>query len=63
MLWENCRLSRATLRSSLGNTCRIRIAGPVSVFSQGTEIPVRQPEEGVVEFETQVGSDYELRGR
>ncbi len=63
MLWENGRLSRATLRSLLGNTCRIRIAGPVSVFSQGTEVSVRQPEEGVVEFETQMGSDYELRGR
>jgi alpha-L-fucosidase 2 len=63
MLWENGRLSRATLRSSLGNTCRIRIAGPVSVFSQGTEVSVRLPEEGVVEFETQMGSDYELRGR
>jgi len=33
MLWENSRLSRATLRSSLGNICRIRIAGPVTAFA------------------------------
>ncbi|MGB2908551.1 MAG: glycoside hydrolase family 95 protein [Candidatus Aminicenantaceae bacterium] len=63
MLWEKGRLSRATLKSLLGNACRIRVTGLVSVFCQGTEIPVRQPADGVVEFETEAGLEYELKGR
>jgi alpha-L-fucosidase 2 len=61
MHWQRNRLSRATLRSRSAKTCRIRVPGDLSVFENGIEISVRRPEEGIVEFEAEAGSEYELR--
>ncbi|UCG57243.1 MAG: glycoside hydrolase family 95 protein [Phycisphaerales bacterium] len=56
--WKDGRLSKATIHSKLGNTCRIRTRVPVRVTSEGKPVETTTPENGVVEFETKAGNKY-----
>jgi alpha-L-fucosidase 2 len=58
--WTAGRLEQASIASSIGNTCRVRSAFPLSVTSQGKSIRVLRPEPNVVAFETTPGASYVL---
>src|SRR5690606_32966140 len=60
MVWDNKRLTRATIRSVNGNRCRVRAADPFVVQSAHGAI-VQQTKSGrAVEFETEPGQTYTL---
>ncbi len=58
MEWESGRLSRASLRSFLGNTCRLRTEGPVTVTAQGHPVALSSAADGVSVFETERNTVY-----
>ncbi len=57
--WRDGRLVRAEIASTLGRTCRVRTAGPVTVES-GAAIRVTRPAPDIVEFATRAGARYVL---
>ena len=58
--WNGGQLSRSTITSTLGSTCRIRTAAEARVASGGRPVTVARPEPGVVEFTTVPGGRYEV---
>jgi alpha-L-fucosidase 2 len=56
--WEDGKLTAATLRSTLGNPCRLRTAQPVEVRAEGKPIPATHPGPRVVAFPTETGRAY-----
>ena len=58
--WENGKLAQATIKSLLGNKCRVRCEGPVTVKSKGKTVKIRTVEESIIEFDTRRGSIYSL---
>jgi alpha-L-fucosidase 2 len=58
--WTAGRLEQASIASSIGSTCRVRSAFPLSVTSQGKIVRVLRPEPNVVAFETTPGASYVL---
>ncbi len=58
--WQAGALTRASILSTLGNTCRLRAAVPLMVTTQGRPVPVTHPEPNVVEFKTTAGASYVL---
>ena len=58
--WAGGELTRATVHSDRGNTCRIRVADPIHVVSGGTTIPVVEISTGLYEFSTSADTDYEV---
>lgn len=61
--WLNGRLWRATVLSTIGRPCRVRIPFPISVTSLNEVIMGSSPDAGVVEFRTQPGRTYILTPR
>ncbi len=62
--WSNGRLWRATILSTTGGTCRVRLPFPMSITHLGQMImPSSVPDSGVVEFKTQPGLAYVLAPR
>ena len=58
--WNGGQLSRSTITSTLGSTCRIRTAAEARVASGGRPVIVARPEPGVVEFKTTPGARYQV---
>jgi alpha-L-fucosidase 2 len=58
--WNGGQLSRSTITSTLGSTCRIRTAADARVASGGRPVTVARPEPGVVEFTTTPGARYDV---
>ncbi len=58
--WEGGALARASVRSLLGNRCRIRSLAPVAVTYRGRAVKAGKPEENVVEFDTKANRTYVL---
>ena len=58
--WNGGQLSRSTITSTLGSTCRIRTAADARVASGGRPVAVARPEPGVVEFATTPGARYDV---
>ena len=58
--WENGQLTEATIKSLLGNKCKVRSAGPVAVESEGKSINTSRIEAQVIEFDTSRGGVYVL---
>jgi alpha-L-fucosidase 2 len=63
LAWKGGALATATVRSALGGTCRVRAPAAVTVTRGGAAVPVRRPEENVVEFDTAKGATYSLARR
>jgi alpha-L-fucosidase 2 len=62
--WQGGRLWRATVLSTIGGRCRVRLPFPMSITHVGRMImPSSAPDSGVVEFETQPGLVYVLAPR
>jgi len=58
--WKGGQLSRSTITSTLGSTCRLRIPAAVRVSSGGRPVAVAQPQPGVTEFKTAPGARYDV---
>ncbi|HDT14567.1 MAG TPA: glycoside hydrolase family 95 protein [Candidatus Aminicenantes bacterium] len=56
--WLNGRLSRATILSTIGGPCRIRIPARMHVTSLNEPIYGSAPDSGVIEFKTDPGRTY-----
>jgi alpha-L-fucosidase 2 len=64
MEWHGGRLAKAVLRSTLGNPCRLRVEGRVTVSVASQPVAAREGAGGeVVEFDTIAGTTYEVSGR
>jgi len=60
MTWEDGKLTRASIRSFLGNPCRLRTGVPVTVISKGVVVAASSPGEEMIEFSTDAGQNYQL---
>jgi len=58
--WENDRLTSATIRSTLGGSCRVRAKGPLAATSEGAAVKAEQPEQRLCVFSTQAGKSYQI---
>jgi alpha-L-fucosidase 2 len=56
--WQNNALSTATIRSLVGNTCRIRSAWPVAVTDGTGHVAVQRPGANLYEFRAEAGHTY-----
>ncbi len=56
--WKDGRLAKSAIRSKLGGKCRVRAGVPVQVTSNNKSVKTIEPEENVVEFETELGGTY-----
>ena len=61
--WSEGKLTKARIRSLLGNRLRLRTGGQVDVTSTSGPVAFARPEDGVVEFRTQRGVDYLIEPR
>jgi alpha-L-fucosidase 2 len=62
--WSRGHADRIQIHSRLGQACRLQVAhlrGAISIRSSGRPVPFRTRLDGVMEFQTKVGKDYELR--
>jgi alpha-L-fucosidase 2 len=60
LAWRSGRLTQATIRSNLGQVCRVRAAPPLTVSSEAGTVTVRRLDDGQIEFDTTRGSAYRL---
>jgi alpha-L-fucosidase 2 len=60
MEWRDAAPTSVIIRSTLGNPCRVRAASPMTVSSDGKPLPVRNQQDGSVEFNTTRGASYTL---
>ena len=58
--WNEGRLERATVRSTLGARCRLRTQANVDVRSEQGPVNAECPQPGVAEFSTRAGEAYEV---
>ncbi|MBE3097221.1 MAG: glycoside hydrolase family 95 protein [Planctomycetes bacterium] len=56
--WEKGQLTQALIRSKQGGTCKVRLAAPAAVTSQGKAVAASSAAEKVIAFETQKGQEY-----
>jgi alpha-L-fucosidase 2 len=61
--WSGGTLTKARIRSLLGNRLRLRTGAPVDVKSSAGPVAFGRPEDGVVEFRTRPGVDYFIEPR
>ncbi|MFZ2055001.1 MAG: glycoside hydrolase family 95 protein [Candidatus Aminicenantales bacterium] len=60
MSWEKGFLSRAQIKSKLGQTCRIRTERSGVLETAGKQPRTLYPKDGIIEFETTAGGTYAL---
>lgn len=58
--WADAKLTRATVTSQLGKTCRIRSSVPILVTSGGRPVATSRPGPDLWEFLTVAGGRYEI---
>lgn len=59
--WKDNKLFKATIKSKLGNKCRLRTTRTIKVFLNDEIIEVKYYDDGlVVEFETEIGRSYSI---
>jgi alpha-L-fucosidase 2 len=56
--WAKGQLTKALIRSNKGGTCKVRLAAPATVTSQGATVATSREKENVIAFETQRGREY-----
>ena len=60
MRWKNKALSDVTILSQVSQTCRLRTKTPVKIVSDGKDVAVQQPEEGLYVFKVAAGKKYQV---
>jgi alpha-L-fucosidase 2 len=58
--WAQGKVKSVKVRSKAGQVCRIRVGLPVNIVSQGKAVEFNQLADGVIEFPTAVGQQFEL---
>jgi len=58
--WQEGKLSRAVIRSTVDGTCRLRLPETVSVFCSGEKQELQAAANGVVAFASKAGYEYEI---
>ena len=58
--WQEGKFQSATIRSVLGNRCRVRVPTPVTVTHAGDAVSVTSRQGGLIEFATEKGETYKL---
>ena len=58
--WKNNSISRASIKSILGNNCQVRAHIPLVVMSENKLIEANYPSKNVIEFKTKAGQEYIL---
>ncbi|MCX6338109.1 MAG: glycoside hydrolase family 95 protein [Bacteroidetes bacterium] len=61
--WKNSKLTKAVLFSKEGGVCRMNAKIPVMVSRNGKKITVKNNGNGIVEFTTQKGEQYEINAQ
>jgi alpha-L-fucosidase 2 len=56
--WDKGQLTEASIRSGNGGECRLLVSRPVSIRSNGREVPVTRASTGEIVFPTQKGATY-----
>jgi alpha-L-fucosidase 2 len=59
IFWKEGKLARASVRSKLGEACKLRVSSRVHVTSGGKTVDVSSPEPEIVIFSTQAGNNYD----
>jgi alpha-L-fucosidase 2 len=62
MAWEKGKVVNLTVKSNMGNRCRIRAASPLTIAGS-LAVPVKSPEANVIEFDTTAGQTYTFVGK
>lgn len=58
--WQGGRVTRAVIRSSVGNQCTVRYGAPLTITSGGKPVKTRKIAAGVLAFDTTPGGVYDL---
>jgi alpha-L-fucosidase 2 len=61
--WSAGKLTRVTVLSTLGGTCRVRAGVPLAVSSEGEKVRATASADGVLGFKTSAGRSYVLTAR
>ena len=61
--WKDGKVAEATLRSKVGNPCRLRTAAPVAVTCDGKPVATKSVAESVIAFDTAAGGVYIITPR
>ncbi len=61
LVWKQGKLTSAEIHSLVGNTCRIKVDGPVEVFSKGESVALSLTEDGIITFETEKNNRYTIK--
>ncbi len=62
LAWKDGQVTSGKVRSLKGNPCRIRSKTPLAVTMDGKAVEATSPEAGVIEFNTEAGKGYEIKG-
>jgi alpha-L-fucosidase 2 len=62
MAWDHGKIVRLTVRSGLGNPCRIRSDASLTMQDSASP-PLKSPEAHVIDFDTRAGTTYTLVGK
>jgi len=58
MAWKDGALEKAVIEAKYDGVCRLRTKSPVKIFVGGKEIPYKQVENNLLEFEVNAGNKY-----
>jgi len=58
--WKNKKLIDLEIMSGAGKDCRIKTGAACRVYSSGKEVRIQKVEDGIFEFETQIGALYKV---
>lgn len=61
LAWQKGKLSVCTVKSLLGNPCKFRAKGKVTLRCQGKAVKTKNTADGVWLFETKAGKEYRLK--
>lgn len=60
LTWENGKLKKSVLRSSLTASCKLRTKDPVKISCQNQPVIIKPIGQNLVQFEVKAGATYEI---
>ncbi|MEI8059754.1 MAG: glycoside hydrolase family 95-like protein, partial [Ferruginibacter sp.] len=59
--WNNYKLIQLNILSKTGGACKIKLPATVKIFSGDKEIAIQTEADGIINFATQKGSNYQVK--
>ena len=59
--WTEGKLTQAVIKAKHDGTCRLRTKTPVTLRTDGKEVPVKTSDDNLIEFEAKAGKEYSVR--